>query len=114
MTTEMRSGRDVIIRTSAWAEAVGFYEKVLGFQVKDRGKTIVGFETGSFMLFVERGKDHGPVFDFLVADIQATKKRLLAEGCTLIEEDASVPRVYVRDPYGVVFNIGQRPEESSR
>jgi hypothetical protein len=27
-------------------------------------------------------------------------------GCTLIEEDASVPRCYVRDPFGVVLNIG--------
>jgi predicted enzyme related to lactoylglutathione lyase len=68
---------------------------------------IVGFETGSFRLYVEKGSPHGPVFDFLVADVEAMKARLLAAGCTLIEEDRSIPRCYVRDPHGVIFNIGR-------
>jgi catechol 2,3-dioxygenase-like lactoylglutathione lyase family enzyme len=58
-------------------------------------------------LFVESGPEHGPVFDFLVADVEATKVRLLAAGCTLVEENRALPRCYVRDPYGVTFNIGQ-------
>ena len=69
----------------------------------------MGFETGAFCLYVEKGKAHGPVFEFLVADVQAAKRRLVAAGCTVLEEDASVPRCYVRDPYGVAFNIGQAP-----
>jgi hypothetical protein len=68
-------------------------------------ETLMGFETGSFCLYVEKGKGHGPVFEFLVPNIQAAKRGLLAAGCTILEENASLPRCYIRDPYGLVFNI---------
>jgi hypothetical protein len=67
----------------------------------------MGFETGAFCLYVEKGEAHGPVFEFLVPDVQQAKRRLLAAGCTVQEENPSIPRCYLRDPYGVVFNIGQ-------
>jgi predicted enzyme related to lactoylglutathione lyase len=101
------SSRDVILRTESWAEAARFYESVLRWPVLHRDKDIVGFETGSFRLYVEKGKAHGPVFELLVPDVQLAKAHLLAAGCVVMEEDASVPRCYVRDPQGVVFNIGR-------
>ena len=69
----------------------------------------MGFETGSFCLYVEKGTQHGPVFDFLVADVQAEKHRLVAAGCVVLEESTAIPRCYLRDPHGVVFNLGQAP-----
>jgi len=42
-----------------------------------------------------------------VADVEAAKRQLTAAGCVIEEEDASLPRCYIRDPYGVVFNIGR-------
>jgi predicted enzyme related to lactoylglutathione lyase len=101
--------RDVIIRTQNWSEAIRFYNSVLGLPITHNDSTIVGFETGSFCLFVEKGDEHGPVFEFLVQDVQATKQKLLAAGCKLVEENPDVPRCYIRDPYGLVFNIGQVP-----
>ena len=68
---------------------------------------MMGFETGEFCLYVEKGQEHGPVFEFLVPDVQAAKRKLLAAGCTIVEEDESLPRCYIRDAYGLVFNIGQ-------
>ena len=103
----IRSSRDVIIRTANWPEAVRFYETVLGFAVSNRAEAIVGFETGAIQLYVEAGQPHGPVFDFLVADVPAMKARLISAGCVLVEEDPSIPRCYLRDPFGVVFNLGQ-------
>jgi predicted enzyme related to lactoylglutathione lyase len=106
MKSTFRSSRDVIIRTGAWAKATAFYRSVLGLPVTHRSKTLMGFETGAFCLYVEKGKEHGPVFEFLVPDVRAAKHRLVAAGCSVVEEDASIPRCYIRDPYGVVFNIG--------
>lgn len=103
----IKSSRDVIIRTKEWADAVRFYESVLGFTVASRDKEMVGFETGAFRLYVEAGQPHGPVFDFLVADVPGTKARLIEAGCTVVEEDLSVPRCYLRDPFGIVFNVGR-------
>jgi hypothetical protein len=36
------------------------------------------------------------------------KSRLIAAGCEVVEEDPSVPRVYLRDRFGLVFNITER------
>jgi catechol 2,3-dioxygenase-like lactoylglutathione lyase family enzyme len=104
---KFRSSREVIIRTDAWDEATHFYTSILGLPITYRSKAMLGFETGAFCLYVEKGAKHGPVFEFLVPDVDAAKVRLTAAGCTVEEEDPSLPRCYIRDPYGVVFNIGQ-------
>jgi catechol 2,3-dioxygenase-like lactoylglutathione lyase family enzyme len=109
----IRSSRDVIIRTENWAEALRFYQAILGFTVSSRQQGMVGLETGAFRLFVEAGRPHGPVFDFLVADVLETKAQLIAAGCTVIEEDSSIPRCYIRDPFGVVFNVGRAPASAA-
>lgn len=109
MANAFQSSRDVIVRTDAWDEAATFYGSVLGLPVTHSSPTLVGIETGAFCLYVEKGKEHGPVFESLVPDVQAAKHRLVAAGCTVQEEDASIPRCYLRDPFGLVFNIGQAP-----
>jgi len=102
----LHPSRDVIIRTEAWEQATRFYETTLGLPVVQRNPSLIGFEMGAFRLYVERGARHGPVFEFLVPDVQAAKSRLLAAGCTVEEEDPSIPRCYLCDPFGLVFNIG--------
>jgi catechol 2,3-dioxygenase-like lactoylglutathione lyase family enzyme len=107
MSRSLKASTDVILRTAQWSKALRFYNKVLGLPVVHRSKTVAGFDTGSFCLYVEKGNAHGPVFEFLAPDVQAAKKRLIAQGCVVVEEDRSVPRCYLRDPFGLVFNIGQ-------
>jgi len=111
MAETLKSTREVILRTEQWPDALKFYGSVLGLPVAYEADTMVGFETGAFRLYVEKGKPHAPVFEFLVGDVQAEKQRLIAAGCVVVEEDPSVPRCYVRDPYGMVFNLGQAPTE---
>jgi len=107
MPDAMRSSSDIIIRTEAWAQATAFYESVLGLAITYRSENLIGFDTGAFCLYVEKGQEHGPVFEFFVPDVEAAKSKLLAAGCTLQEEDPSVPRCYIRDPFGVVFNVAK-------
>jgi predicted enzyme related to lactoylglutathione lyase len=104
------STRDIIIHAGKFEEAVRFYEKVLALPVTTKSGKLVGFETGSFQLFVD-GRDSlrmGPVFEFSVADVEKAKQQLLATGCALIAEDESVPRCYIKDPHGLVFNLTTR------
>lgn len=105
---KVRSSRDVMIRTEAWNEAVAFYEQTPGFTVSLRTGTMRGFETGSFCLYVGKGARQGPVFELRVADVAATRARLIAAGCTLIEEDPALPRCYLRDPHGLTFNLHRK------
>jgi catechol 2,3-dioxygenase-like lactoylglutathione lyase family enzyme len=106
MPTTVRSSRDVILRTPQWSQAREFYASVLGFDVVDESGSMLRVETGAIRLFVEKGASHGPVFDFLVPDVQAARDRLIAAGCVLIEENPAVPRCYLQDPFGLVFNLG--------
>lgn len=104
--TDYTSTRDVIVRPSDFEKAVRFYEEAMGLRVTLREADMVGFETGMFQLFVERGPfPHGPVFDLRVRDREAAKRELVAAGCTIVEENPSIPRCYLRDPHGLVFNL---------
>jgi catechol 2,3-dioxygenase-like lactoylglutathione lyase family enzyme len=105
MAPLFQSSRDVILRTDGLDEAVRFYSSVLGLPISHKGANMMGFDAGAFTLYVESGDPHGPVFEFLVPDIPAAKSRLLAQGCVVVEEDLNLPRCYLRDPYGLTFNI---------
>ncbi|HZF13695.1 MAG TPA: VOC family protein [Thermoanaerobaculia bacterium] len=107
MATAARSTRDIILRTSDWQQAREFYGNVLGFEVTYEDDRIIGFETGSIQLFIEKGESHGPVLELLVPDVETAKRDLLAAGCLVQEEDPAVPKCYLRDPYGLVFNLGR-------
>jgi catechol 2,3-dioxygenase-like lactoylglutathione lyase family enzyme len=107
MAGPFKSSREVILRTEKWSDALSFYGSVLGLPIAYQNATMVGFETGAFRLYVEKGPEHGPVFEFLVSDVEAAKRQLLAAGCTIVEEDPSLPRCYIRDPFGLTFNLGQ-------
>jgi predicted enzyme related to lactoylglutathione lyase len=105
-----KSSRDVIIRTDALSKAATFYGSVLGLPLTHNSPTLLGFETGAFCLYIEEGVEHSPVFEFLVPDVRAEKQRLIAAGCTVVEESESIPRCYMRDPFGMVFNLSQAPQ----
>ena len=104
----MASSRDIIIQTDRSDDAKKFYTEILGLTLFDDNPAMRGIETGTFRLFIEPGPLPGPVLEFLVDDVQATKSRLLSAGCTLEQEIPSLPRCYIRDPFGLVFNLHQR------
>ncbi len=113
MNTRTDSSRDVLLQAEDLDAAVHFYETVLGFKVSHRSETLVGFETGSFCLYVEKGPSYGPVLEFKVADLDATKRTLIAAGCKIESEVPSIPRCYVRDPFGLTFNVAERRNKTS-
>ena len=108
MKIEATSSRDVLIQSDQLNEAVRFYETELGLLVIHRSETLVGLETGSFCLYVEKGPSYGPVFEFYVANLAAAKEKLVAAGCRVEAEDPSIPRCYIRDPFGLIFNLAER------
>jgi catechol 2,3-dioxygenase-like lactoylglutathione lyase family enzyme len=103
------STRDILIQTEDLEAATAFYETVLGLGVFMREPAMVGLESGAFRLFLDKAEPYGPVLEFKVDDFEAAKGRLVAAGCRIENEDPSVPRCYVRDPYGLIFNIAQKP-----
>jgi len=105
----MKSSRDVLIQTERMDAAAKFYENVLGLKIIERSEQLIGFETGGFRLFIDKGESYGPVFEFFVPDLEQARKMLIENGCRVEIEDPQIPRCYVRDPFGLIFNLAQKP-----
>ena len=103
----MKSTRDVIIQAQSLQSAKSFYHDVLGFEVIEESERLVGFETGSFVLYVELGAKPGSVFEFNVPDLTPAKNRLIKHGCRVVDDNPAIPRLYLRDPFGLLFNLNQ-------
>jgi catechol 2,3-dioxygenase-like lactoylglutathione lyase family enzyme len=101
----MKTGRDVICRARDLGAVKAYYGGELGFPIVLDTDSMVGFDTGAVTLYYERGEPGSPVFEFFVDDLGAAKNRLTSAGCEVVEEDAALPRLYLRDRFGLVFNI---------
>ncbi len=108
MPSEKIASRDILIQTPAIEEAAAFYQTALGLDIFHRDQNLIGLEAGPFRLYLDRGAAYGPVLEFFVADLADAKRRLTATGCVIENDDPSIPRCYIRDPYGLVFNIAER------
>jgi catechol 2,3-dioxygenase-like lactoylglutathione lyase family enzyme len=107
VTTAFKASRDVIIRTDDLEKTTRFYAEVLHLPIIDRSASMNCVDAGAFRLYIEQGLKHGPVFDFLVPNFDAAKQLLLRAGCAVVEDNPSIPRCYLADPHGMVFNIAQ-------
>jgi catechol 2,3-dioxygenase-like lactoylglutathione lyase family enzyme len=103
----MHSTSDVILRTKSLEDAKAFYHGILGFALAADSDRLVGFETGGFTLYFELGETNGAVFEFEVDDVNEAKRRLLTQECVIVEEDPALPRCYLRDRFGLTFNLTQ-------
>jgi predicted enzyme related to lactoylglutathione lyase len=102
----IKATRDLLIQIDDLKVATAFYEETLGLSVFMRSPGMTGLEAGALRLFLEEGAPLGPIPEFLTPDVAALRDRLVAAGCAVVEENPAIPRCYIRDPYGMVFNLG--------
>ena len=88
----MRATNDVMLRIGDFSAAKSYYSGALGFPIVAEAENLLGFDLGGFVLYFERGDDNGSVFEFQVPDVARAKER---------------PRCYMRDPFGLIFNLTQ-------
>ena len=54
---------------------------------------------------IERGPALGPVLEVTVEDVEEAKSRLVRNGCEIIKDEPDFPRCYIRDPFGLIYNL---------
>ncbi len=101
----METTRDVIFRALDLRAVKEYYAGKLGLPVVLESDWIVGFDSGALRFYFERGEPDTPVFEFNVDNVELAKAELMQSGCELVEENPAIPRIYLRDPFGLVFNI---------
>jgi beta-lactam-binding protein with PASTA domain len=56
-------------------------------------------------LFIEEGPALGSVLEVTVENVEEAKMRLVANGCEIVKDEPEFPRCYVKDPFGLIYNL---------
>jgi len=97
-------GTDILIQAPDPAAAARFYVEQLGFTITAE-KPLFELKGPRINLYIEQGPALGPVLEVTVKDVAQAKARLLKAGCKLIKDEPDFPRIYVQDPFGLIYNL---------
>jgi len=97
-------GTDILIQAQDPRQAAAFYVNQLGFTITGE-EPMLSLHGEHINLFIERGPPLGPVLEVTVQNVEEAKGRLLKNGCVIVKNEPDVPRCYVRDPYGLIYNL---------
>ena len=100
-----RFGTDILIQASDPMRAAQFYVEHLGFEITDDNPNMIGLHGKHINLFIEPGPALGPVLEVMVGNVAEAKDRLLRNGCEIVKDEPNFPRCYVKDPFGLIYNL---------
>lgn len=99
-----RSNNCVAVHLPDLRKAEAFYTGVMGFRLLSKTATQLEYDTGRFLLHVNKGpKSMPPIPSFTVISTKAAREHLEQNGCEIIEEHGSA--LYFRDPFGMVYDV---------
>lgn len=101
-----RMSPNVAVRTRRLSEAVQFYTNVLGYENRTDDQDLADLDAGPLRLFVIEDQEfRGPVMELFVDDLEKARETLVANGCQVLRWRGKGQDCYVKDPFGVIFNI---------
>ena len=98
-------GTDILIQAQDPKSAAVFYVKQLGFEITGETPNMISLHGAHINLFIERGPALGPVLEVTVDSVEEAKRRLVENGCQIVKDEPDFPRCYVKDPYGLIYNL---------
>jgi catechol 2,3-dioxygenase-like lactoylglutathione lyase family enzyme len=98
-------GTDILIQSPDPAIAASFYVEQLGFAITGETPNMISLHGAHINLFIERGPALGPVLEVKVDNIEEAKRRLVDNGCEIVKDEPDFPRCYVKDPFGLIYNL---------
>jgi hypothetical protein len=98
-------GTDILIQAPDPASAASFYVQHLGFEITGEEPHMISLHGKRVNLFIEKGLPLGPVLEVTVDSVEAAKRRLIENGCKVVKDEPDFPRCYVRDPFGLIYNL---------
>jgi catechol 2,3-dioxygenase-like lactoylglutathione lyase family enzyme len=98
-------GTDILIQAQDPNAAARFYVEHLGFEITDDNPKMIGLHGKHINLFIEPGPPIGPVLEVTVDNVEEARVRLVKIGCEIVKDEPQFPRCYVKDPYGLIYNL---------
>jgi hypothetical protein len=97
-------GTDLLIQSPDPKKAAACYVEQLGCTIT--GDTpMLSLHGENINLFIEQGPPLGPVLEVTVRDVGEAKARLVENGCEIVKDEPHVPRVYMKDPHRLIYNL---------
>lgn len=106
-----RMSPNIAVPAVRTGEAARFYSDVLGFPRRDGpgGIDEIGADPFTFLVTAD-AELQGPVLELFVEDVEAAREVLVAHGCEVVRWEGKGRDCYVRDPFGVTFNLWEETE----
>jgi len=98
-------GTDIIIQAQDPMSAASFYVNQLGFEITDAKPNMISLHGEHINMFIERGPALGGVLEVTVANVEEAKRRLVENGCEIVKDEPDFPRCYIKDPFGLMYNL---------
>jgi catechol 2,3-dioxygenase-like lactoylglutathione lyase family enzyme len=98
-------GTDIQIHAEDAKAAAAFYVEQLGFRIEEETETLITIRGPHINLYIEPGPKLGPVLEVTVPNVEAAKQNLVAAGCEIVKDEPNFPRTYIRDPFGLIYNL---------
>lgn len=98
-------GTDILIQAPDPKSAASFYVQNLGFEITDETPNMISLHGPNINFFIERGPALGPVFEVTVDNVEEAKLRLTKSGYQIVKDEPHFPRCYVKDPFGLIYNL---------
>lgn len=96
---------DILIQAGNPKRAAKFYVEQLGFEVTDETRNMISLHGPKINLFIERGSKLGPVLEVTVKNVKEVAARLKKHGCKVVKSEPDFPRIYMKDPHGLIYNL---------
>ena len=98
-------GTDILIQSQDPKSAAKFYVDHLGFEITEETPQMISLCGQHINLFIEPGPALGPVLEVTVDSVAEAKLRLVKQGCKIVKDEPDFPRCYIKDPYGLIYNL---------
>ena len=107
---KFRMSPNIAVRTERFSDAVTFYSRVLGFPNRSDDPALGDHDAEPLNLFViEDDEISGLVMELFVEDLEAAREELLTNGCEVVRWLGKGQDCYIRDPFGVIYNLWEQP-----
>jgi hypothetical protein len=98
-------GTDILIQAPDPKAAAAFYVSRLGFEITGVDPGMISLHGPNINLFIERGPTLGPVLEVTVGNVDEAAQSLVESGCEIVKDEPHFPRIYIKDPYGLIYNL---------
>ncbi len=97
--------RCVCIETPDKDRAMAFYRDVLGLEITRDDAECTELDGDHLRIFLDEKEQPRVIFEFIVPQLEAARDELVAQGCEVLRWEGKGKCCYLRDPFGLVFNL---------